>query len=127
MIMLNERQRNRKSDDPDGNEPNVIFRPEGRLATSTGRALHVHMEWVCPSTWFSVSLIPCGNGCYQQLLVNPWRQGRPYFLERRFSGDPSLKAIWPIGRLERSRWRGGRFACAIRVDPGAKVRSSLGS
>ncbi len=41
MIMLNERQRNRKSDDPDGNEPNVIFRPEGRLATSTGRALEL--------------------------------------------------------------------------------------
>jgi len=96
--MLNERQRNRKSDDPDGNEPNVIFRPEGRLATSTGRALHVHMEWVCPSTWFSVSLIPCGNGCYQQLLVKPLATRQDLFPRTPFFRGSKLEgylADWP--------------------------------
>jgi hypothetical protein len=28
--------------------------------------------------------IGCGKGCYQQLLVNPWRQGRSYFPQPRF-------------------------------------------
>ena len=32
----------------------------------------------------SVIPIACGNGRDQQLLVNPWRLPRSYFLERRF-------------------------------------------
>src|ERR1039458_7413508 len=48
---------------------------------SWGTHLVGEVAWVMVERkWYSVSI---GRGCYRRLLVNPWRLGRSYFLERR--------------------------------------------